>query len=66
MRLGLLGGGDYTPKTALDLLTDAQFYAFLSRSVRNKAIDRLRKRRLQVSTATELEGFMKMRTIITL
>jgi hypothetical protein len=57
VRLGLLGGGDYTPKTALDSLTDAQFYAFLSRSVRNKAIDRLRKRRLQVSTATELEGF---------
>lgn len=57
VRLGLLGGGDSTPKTALDSLTDAQFYAFLSRSVRNKAIDRLRKRRLQVSTATELEGF---------
>lgn len=56
VRLGLLGGGDHTPKTALDTLTDAQFYAFLSRSVRNKAIDRLRKRRLQVSTATELEG----------
>jgi hypothetical protein len=54
VRLGLLGGGDHTPPTALDTLTDAQFYAFLGRSVRNKAIDRLRKRRLQVSTSTEL------------
>jgi hypothetical protein len=55
VRLGLLGGGDHTPLTALDTLTDAQFYAFLGRSVRNKAIDRLRKRRLQMSTAAELE-----------
>ncbi|GCE19371.1 hypothetical protein [Dictyobacter kobayashii] len=56
VRLGILGGEDRTPKTALDQLTDAQFYAFLSRSVRNKAIDRLRKRRLQVNSAAELEG----------
>ncbi|GCE05338.1 hypothetical protein [Dictyobacter aurantiacus] len=56
VRLGILGGEDRTPRTALDQLTDAQFYAFLSRSVRNKAIDRLRKRRLQVNTAAELEG----------
>jgi DNA-directed RNA polymerase specialized sigma subunit, sigma24 homolog len=56
VRLGLLGGEDHTPQTALDRLTDAQFYAFLNHSVRNKAIDRLRKRRLQVSAATELEG----------
>jgi len=55
VRLGLFGGGDKTSLTALDRLTDAQFYTFLSRSVRNKAIDRLRKRRLQVSAATELE-----------
>jgi hypothetical protein len=55
VRLGLLGGGDSTPLTALDSLTDAQFYAFLSRSVHNKAVDRLRKRRLQISTFTELE-----------
>jgi hypothetical protein len=55
VRLGLFGGGDKLPLTALDRLTDAQFYAFLSRSVRNKAIDRLRKRRLQVSTLAELE-----------
>lgn len=55
VRLGLFGGGDKSPLTALDRLTDAQFYAFLSRSVRNKAIDRLRKRRLQVSTLAELE-----------
>jgi DNA-directed RNA polymerase specialized sigma24 family protein len=56
VRLGLLGGGDSTPLTALDRLTDAQFYAFLSRSVHNKAVDRLRKRRLQVSTFAELEA----------
>jgi DNA-directed RNA polymerase specialized sigma24 family protein len=55
VRLGLFGGGDRTSLSALDHLTDAQFYAFLSRSVRNKAIDRLRKRRLQVSSAAELE-----------
>jgi hypothetical protein len=55
VRLGLFGGGDTTPQTALDRLTDAQFYAFLNRTVKNKAIDRLRKRRLQVSTSSELE-----------
>jgi len=55
VRLGLLGRGDDTPLTVLDRLSPPQFYAFLSRSVRNKAIDRLRKRRLQVSTFTELE-----------
>lgn len=55
VRLGLFGGGDKTPLGALDRLTDAQFYAFLNRSVKNKAIDRLRKRRLQVSTSSELE-----------
>jgi DNA-directed RNA polymerase specialized sigma24 family protein len=55
VRLGLLGCGDHTSPTALDSLTDAQFYAFLCRSVRNKAIDRLRKRRFQVSTAAELD-----------
>lgn len=54
VRLGLLGGKDHTGLTALDNLTDAQFYAFLSRSVRNKAIDRLRKRRALVSTTAEL------------
>jgi len=54
VRLGLLGGGDHTPVTALDSLTDAQFYTFLCRSVRNKAIDRLRKRRLQISASAEL------------
>ncbi|GCF09889.1 hypothetical protein [Dictyobacter arantiisoli] len=56
VRLGILGGEDRTPLTALDNLSDAQFYAFLSHSVRNKAIDRLRKRRLQVSSTAELEG----------
>jgi len=56
VRLGLLGCTDKTPLNALDRLTDAQFYAFLSHSVRNKAIDRLRKRRPLVSTTAELEG----------
>jgi hypothetical protein len=56
VRLGLLGGKEYTPLTTLDRLTDAQFYAFLGHSVRNKAIDRLRKRRLQVSTSAALEA----------
>ncbi len=54
VRLGIFGCGDHTPLNALDHLTDAQFYAFLSRSVRNKSIDRLRKRRLQISSASEL------------
>src|SRR5579884_3610054 len=44
-RLGLMGGGDSAPETALDRLTNAQFYAFLNRSIQNKAIDRLRKKR---------------------
>jgi hypothetical protein len=56
VRLGLFGGGNNKPLTALDGLTDAQFYAFLSRSVRNKAIDRLRKRRLPVSTISQLDS----------
>jgi hypothetical protein len=56
VRLGLFGGGNQAPLTALDRLTDVQFYAFLNHSVRNKAIDRLRKRRLQVSTVAELEA----------
>lgn len=54
VRLGLLGGGDHTPLTTLDRVTDAQFYTFLSRSVHNKAVDRLRKRRVQISSFTEL------------
>ena len=56
VRLGLLGGGDKTPLTALDRLSEAQFYAFLNHSIRNKAIDRLRKRRAQVSSTAELEA----------
>lgn len=55
VRFGLIGGGDRTPLTALDHLTDAQFMAFLHRSLRNKIIDRWRKRHLQVSTLAELE-----------
>ena len=56
VKLGILGAGDTTPKNALDHLSDAQFYAFLNTSVKHKAIDRLRKRRLLVSNATELEA----------
>jgi len=56
VRLGLLGAADTTPLCALDCLSDAQFYAFLNRSVKNKAIDRLRKRRLLINTTAELEG----------
>src|SRR5439155_13824167 len=55
VRIGLLGGGDKTPLTAPDHFRNAQFYAFLNHSIRNKAIDRLRKRRLQVSSTAELE-----------
>ncbi|GCE11259.1 RNA polymerase sigma factor [Tengunoibacter tsumagoiensis] len=57
VRLGLLGGGDRTPLTALDSLNDAQFYAFLSRSVRNKAIDRLRKRSAQTTIISDHDLF---------
>ena len=56
-RTCLLGGADNAPQTALDRLSTAQFYAFLNRSIRNKAIDRLRKHRLPVSTVAELGGF---------
>lgn len=55
-RTQLLGGGDHAPKTALDELSDAQFYTFLNRMVQNKAIDRLRRRRLPMSTAGQLEA----------
>lgn len=55
VRLGIFGGGNAVPQNALDHLTDAQFYAFLSRSVRNKAIDRLRKTRIPISSSSELE-----------
>ena len=54
-RIGLLGGGDYTPETALDRLNNAQFHAFLNRSVQNKAIDRLRKHRLPTSSLSAFE-----------
>jgi len=55
VRLGLFGGGDKTSVTALDNLTDAQFYAFLNSSVRNKAIDRLRRKRIKITPAAEWE-----------
>ena len=54
-KVGLLGGGDHTPETALDHLSDAQFHAFLNRSITNKAIDRLRKRRLPTSSLSAFE-----------
>jgi DNA-directed RNA polymerase specialized sigma24 family protein len=53
--LHIMGGGDSAPETALDRLTNAQFYAFLNRCVKNKAIDRLRKHRAPTSTLAELE-----------
>lgn len=56
VKLGIFGAGNTTPKNALDRLSDAQFYAFLNTSVKNKAIDRLRKRRLPVSNVTDLEA----------
>jgi len=55
IRLGLLGGGDRTPPTVLDQLSNAQFYSFLHNSCKNKAIDRLRKHRPSVSNFSELE-----------
>jgi DNA-directed RNA polymerase specialized sigma24 family protein len=55
-RLRLLGGGDHASETVLDRLSNAQFYAFLNQSVKNKAIDRLRRHRLPTSTLGELEG----------
>ncbi len=54
-RIQLLGGGQQAPQTALDELSNAQFYTFLNRMVQNKAIDRLRRRRLPMSTTGELE-----------
>ncbi len=56
LRQGLLGGEDKTPLTVFDGLSNAQFYAFLNRSIRNKAIDRLRRRRLPITYATDIEG----------
>ena len=54
-RFGLLGGGNHAPETALDRLSNAQFYAFLNHSVKNKAIDRLRRRRLPTSSLSAFE-----------
>jgi len=54
-RIGLLGGGDHAPETALDRLSNAQFYAFLNHSVKNKAIDRLRRRHLTTSSLSAFE-----------
>ena len=54
VKLGLLGGEDKQPLTALDRLSAAQFYTFLGHMVRNKAIDRLRKRHMQVTSFSDL------------
>ncbi len=54
-RMGLLGGGYHTPENALDRLSNAQFHAFLNRSITNKAIDRLRKRRFLASSLSAFE-----------
>lgn len=56
VRLGLIGGGDRTPLTAIDSLSDAQFMTFLQRSVRNKFIDLWRKRHVPISNISELES----------
>src|SRR5579875_124411 len=56
VRLGLIGGGDRSPLTALDALSEAQFMAFLQRMVRNKFIDLWRKRHVPVSAVSELES----------
>src|SRR5579863_4028925 len=56
VRLGLLGGGDTSPLTALDRMSTPQFYTFLKRMAANKAIDRLRKHRMSVSSFSELES----------
>jgi hypothetical protein len=56
VRIQLLGGGDQAARTALDELSNPQFYAFLNRMVQNKAIDRLRRRRLPMNTTSELEA----------
>lgn len=54
VRLGVLGGQDKQPLTALDRMTNAQFYTFLEHMARNKAIDRLRRHHMQVSSFSEL------------
>lgn len=54
-RLGLLGGGNHAPESALDRLNNAQFYAFLNQSVKNKAIDRLRRHRLPTNSLSAFE-----------
>ncbi len=54
-KVGLLGGGDHAPETALDRLSNAQFYSFLNQSVKHKAIDRLRKHHLPTSSLSAFE-----------
>ena len=56
-RIQLLGGGSHAPQTALDGLSNAQFYTFLNRMVQNKAIDRLRRRRLPMTTTGEPNAY---------
>jgi len=54
-KVGLLGGGNHAPETALDRLSNAQFYSFLNQSVKHKAIDRLRRHRLPTSSLSAFE-----------
>ncbi|MHB8599635.1 MAG: RNA polymerase sigma factor [Ktedonobacteraceae bacterium] len=54
VKLGLLGGEDKLPLTALDRMSAAQFYTFLNRMATNKAIDRLRKLHLPISSFSDL------------
>lgn len=55
VKIGLLGGQDKQPLTALDRMSNAQFYAFLKSMVKNKAIDLWRKHHLPVSSFSALE-----------
>ena len=56
IKLGLLGAQDTKPLTALDRMSNAQFYTFLKRMAANKAIDRLRKHHMHVASFSELES----------
>ncbi len=55
IRYGLFGQGDHTPLCFLDLMSPAQFYAFLHNCCRNKAIDELRRHRPPISSFSDLE-----------
>lgn len=54
VKLGVLGNS--APETAFDRLTEPQFYKFLNQTIKHKAIDRLRRRRLPVSPIAALQA----------